>query len=117
MDQLDEFKQFRQKMNEIILHEGNREINRFFALDTRAYEDGKLPRQTKELMGLTASIVLRCDDCIFYHILEAKKCGITREQFFETFSIALVVGGSIIIPHLRRAVDFLEQIDDLTKQD
>ena len=111
MSKLDKFSQFRQKMNVIILDEGNREINRFFALDNRTYQDGKLPQQTKELMGLTASMVLRCDDCISYHILQAKKCGITREQFFEAFSIALIVGGSIVIPHLRRAVDFLEQIE------
>ncbi len=112
MSTLDEFTVFRQKMNEKILEQGNLEIKRFFALDSKVYEDGALDRKTKELLGLVASMVLRCDDCISYHILQAKKAGTTNEEFFETFSVALIVGGSIVIPHLRRAVAFLEELQD-----
>lgn len=112
MSKLDDFTAFRQKMNEKILEQGNLEIKRFFALDSKAYEDGALDRKTKELLGLVASMVLRCDDCISYHILQAKKTGTTNEEFFEVFSVALIVGGSIVIPHLRRAVAFLEEVQD-----
>ena len=84
---------------------------RFFRLDGQAYEAGALPAQTKELLGLVASMVLRCDDCISYHVAQCKEAGVTREEFFETFSVGLVVGGSIVIPHLRRAVDFLDQLE------
>ena len=112
MSRLGEFTAFRQKMNDKILDQGNLDIKRFFALDSRVYEDGALDTKTKELLGLVASMVLRCDDCISYHVLQAKKAGTTNEEFFETFSVALVVGGSIVIPHLRRAVEFLEEIQD-----
>jgi len=112
MSRLEEFTAFRQKMNEKILDQGNLDIKRFFALDSRVYEDGSLDTKTKELLGLVASMVLRCDDCISYHVLQAKNAGTTNEEFFETFSVALVVGGSIVIPHLRRAVEFLEEIQD-----
>lgn len=112
MSRLDEFTAFRQKMNEKILEQGNLEIKRFFALDSKVYEDGALDTKTKELLGLVASMVLRCDDCISYHILQAKIAGTTNEEFFETFSVALVVGGSIVIPHLRRAVAFLEELEN-----
>jgi len=81
-----------------------------FALDTQAYEDGALDKKTKELMGLVGSIVLRCDDCITYHIKECAGCGVTRDQFMDAFNVALVVGGSITIPHLRRAVERLDQV-------
>ena len=111
MNKLDKFEEFRQRMNNTILESGNLEINRFFALDHKAYEDGLLPKKIKELLGLAASMVLRCDDCIAYHIIQSKKTGITNEELFEAFSIALIVGGSIIIPHLRRAVDLLEELD------
>jgi len=112
MSKLKEFTEFRQKMNEKILDQGNLDIKRFFALDSRVYEDGALDTKTKELLGLVASMVLRCDDCISYHVLQAKKAGTTTDEFFETFSVALIVGGSIVIPHLRRAVDFLEEIQE-----
>lgn len=82
---------------------------RFFGLDTKTYEDGKLPARTKELLGLVASMVLRCDDCVAYHIDQAVKAGISDEELWETFDVALVVGGSIVIPHLRRAVEFLDE--------
>jgi AhpD family alkylhydroperoxidase len=83
-------------------------MKRFFRLDGACYEDGHLPRKTKELLGLVASMVLRCDDCIAYHIDQCIGCGVTDEEFFETFDVALIVGGSIVIPHLRRGVEFLD---------
>jgi AhpD family alkylhydroperoxidase len=112
-DRLKEFREFRERMNARILGSGNLEIKRFFALDTRAYEAGALPVKTKELMGLVASLVLRCDDCISYHIIRCREEGVTRDEFFETFNVALVVGGSITIPHLRRAVDMLDEVEKL----
>jgi len=110
-EKLEEFRRFRERMNERILEAGNLEIKRFFALDTRTYEEGALPVKTKELLGLVASMVLRCDDCITYHVVRCKEEGVTDEEFFETFSVGLVVGGSIVIPHLRRAVDTLDQLN------
>ncbi|HSU12516.1 carboxymuconolactone decarboxylase family protein [Longimicrobium sp.] len=111
---LEEFRRFRERMNERILEAGNLEIKRFFALDTRCYEPGALDVKTKELLGLVASMVLRCDDCITYHIVRCKEEGVTDPQFLEAFNVGLVVGGSIVIPHLRRAVDTLDQINAQT---
>ena len=108
-----EFRAFREKMNAEILAEGNLVINRFLNLDTRAYEAGVLDVRTKELLGLVASLVLRCDDCVTYHIVRCREEGVTREEFFETFNVALVVGGSITIPHLRRAVATLDEVEAL----
>ena len=110
-DRVSEFTEFRQRMNERILDEPNQVVRRFFALDTQAYQAGALDVKTKELMGLTASMVLRCDDCISYHVAALKDAGVTREEMFEAFSVGLVVGGSIVIPHLRRAVDFLDRLE------
>lgn len=110
-DRVREFTEFRQRMNERILEHDNQVVRRFFALDTQTYKDGALDVKTKELLGLVASMVLRCDDCISYHIAQCKEAGVDRDEFFETFSVALVVGGSIVIPHLRRAVDFLDRIE------
>jgi AhpD family alkylhydroperoxidase len=106
-----EFSAFRRRLNERILEQDNQVVRRFFALDTQTYRDGALPAKTKEMLGLVASMVLRCDDCISYHIAECHKAGVNREEFFEVFSVGLVVGGSIVIPHLRRAVDFLDQLE------
>ena len=105
-----EFREFRERMNDRILEAGNLEIKRFFALDSRAYDDGALDRRTKELLGLVASLVLRCDDCITYHLTRCVEEGIADDELFDTFSIGLVVGGSIVIPHLRRAVATLEEL-------
>jgi AhpD family alkylhydroperoxidase len=113
-DRLEEFRRFRERMNDRILGSGNLEIKRFFALDTRAYEDGALPVRTKELLGLVASLVLRCDDCVTYHVLRCREEGVTRPEFLEAFNVALVVGGSITIPHLRRAVATLDEVEGLT---
>ncbi len=110
-DRLREFTQFRQRMNERILAEPNQVVRRFFALDTQTYQDGALDVKTKELLGLVASMVLRCDDCISYHVAQCKEAGASRAELFETFSVGLVVGGSIVIPHLRRAVDFLDRLE------
>jgi AhpD family alkylhydroperoxidase len=112
VDKLSEFTAYRQKLNQKILEQGNLQIKRFFALDSQAYLPGALPSKTKELLGLAASMVLRCDDCISYHVLQAKEAGASRDEIFETFTIALIVGGSIVIPHLRRAVDFLEGLEN-----
>jgi len=110
-DRVQQFTEFRQRMNERILSEDNQVVRRFFALDTQTYKDGALPVKTKELLGLVASLVLRCDDCIAYHVAQCREAGVTRDEFFECFSVGLVVGGSIVIPHLRRAVDFLDQLE------
>jgi AhpD family alkylhydroperoxidase len=110
-DRVKAFTEFRQRMNKRILDEPNQVVRRFFALDTQTYQAGALDVKTKELLGLVASMVLRCDDCISYHVAQCKEAGVTREEFFETFSVGLVVGGSIVIPHLRRAVDFLDQLE------
>ncbi|QNN47441.1 carboxymuconolactone decarboxylase family protein [Thermomonas brevis] len=110
-DRVKQFTEFRQRMNKRILDEPNQVVRRFFALDTQTYQPGALDVKTKELMGLTASMVLRCDDCISYHVAQCKDAGVTREEMFEAFSVGLVVGGSIVIPHLRRAVDFLDRLE------
>jgi len=115
MGRYEEFTKFRQEMNKKILEQGTLEIKRFFALDEQAYESGALEAKTKELMGLAASMVLRCDDCITYHIIQALDHGATKEEVYETFSVALVVGGSIVVPHLRRAGAFLDEMQQKTK--
>lgn len=109
MDTLEEFRRYRERMNKRILSTDNLGIKRFFLLDSRAYEEGALSVKTKELMGLVASAVLRCNDCITYHIIRCVQEGLTDDEFFEALNIAMVVGGSITIPHLRRAVDVLDQ--------
>jgi AhpD family alkylhydroperoxidase len=105
-----ETKLYRSEMNEKILNSGFRDFNKFFALDNKAYINGALPAKTKELMGLSASMVLRCNDCIFYHIDRSIAEGATREELYETFNVALIVGGSIVIPHLRYAFEVMEEI-------
>lgn len=105
-----ETRKYRLDMNEKILNSGFRDFNKFFALDNKAYLDGALPAKTKELMGLVGSMVLRCNDCIFYHIDRSIQEGATREELIEAFNIALIVGGSIVIPHLRYAFDVMDEI-------
>jgi AhpD family alkylhydroperoxidase len=116
MDRYQQFQEFRTRLNQKILGDaggGTLVTKRFFALDDQAYRDtasdGGLGKPTKELLGLAASMVLRCDDCIAYHIDQCVKAGCGDQQIWETFDIALIVGGSIVIPHLRRGVEFLEQ--------
>ena len=110
-DRIRQFTEFRQRMNKRILDEPNQVVRRFFALDTQTYQAGALDVKTKELCGLVASLVLRCDDCISYHVAQCSEAGVNREEMFEAFSVGLVVGGSIVILHLRRAVDFLDQLE------
>ena len=110
-DTIADFNAFRSRMNDLILGAGNLTINRFFALDRRAYEPGALGTKTKEMLGLVSSLVLRCDDCVTYHVARCQEEGVSREEFLEIFSVGLVVGGSIVIPHLRRAVDFLDRLE------
>lgn len=115
-DRVAQFTAFRQRMNERILAEPNQVVRRFFALDTQTYQAGALDVKTKELCGLVASLVLRCDDCISYHVVQCREAGVSRDELFEAFSVGLVVGGSIVIPHLRRAVDFLDRLEQGAQQ-
>ena len=111
-----ETRKYRLDLNEKILNSGFRDFNKLFALDNKAYVDGTLPVKTKELMGLVGSMVLRCNDCIFYHIDRSIAEGATKEELFETFNIALIVGGSIVIPHLRYAFEAMDEIYNETEK-
>jgi AhpD family alkylhydroperoxidase len=110
-----EFNEYRSRMNEKILGQDNKVLKRFFNLDTNAYQDGALSQKTKELLGLVASLVLRCDDCVRYHLGTCRKLGVSREEIFEVFAIANLVGGSICIPHTRRAVEYWEALEEEEK--
>lgn len=105
---IEEFNSYRSAMNEKIMAADNLVIKRLFNLDTNTYSDGALPAKTKEMLGLVASMVLRCDDCIKYHIEKCHQLGVTKEELFEIFAVANIVGGTIVIPHMRRAVEFWE---------
>jgi AhpD family alkylhydroperoxidase len=98
-------------MNDRIMSADNLVIKRLFNLDSNTYSEGALSVKTKEMLGLVASMVLRCDDCIKYHVEKCREAGVTREEVFEVFSIATIVGGTIVIPHLRRAVEFWDDLD------
>jgi AhpD family alkylhydroperoxidase len=110
---IQEFNEYRTKMNEVILSKDNLVIKRLWNLDTNTYAEGALSTQTKEMLGLVASMVLRCDDCIKYHLGKCHEEGITTEQMYEIFAVANIVGGTIVIPHTRRAAEYWEE---LTKQ-
>lgn len=112
-DRLDDFQKFRAELNEEILGCGHLGMKRFFALDTQAYERGALPAKTKELLGLVASTVLRCDDCITYHLVRSAEEGWTRQEVIDALNVALIVGGSITIPHVRRAFARMREIEGL----
>lgn len=107
---VNEFRSYRAEMNERILNSGFRDYNKFFALDNKAYLDGALNSKTKELMGLVASMVLRCNDCILYHVDRSIQEGATEQELYESFNIALIVGGSIVIPHLRYAIEKMDEL-------
>jgi AhpD family alkylhydroperoxidase len=111
MNLIEEFNEYRSKMNERILAEDNKVIKRFFNLDTNTYAEGELDVKSKEMIGLACSMVLRCDDCIKYHLGKSYEAGVGRKEVFEVFSIAMVIGGSIVIPHLRRAVEYWEELE------
>ena len=111
MNQVEEFNEYRQKMNEKILGDNNKIIKRIFNLDTNAFAAGALDVKTKELLGLVASTVLRCDDCVRYHLETSYKEGLSKEEVMEALSIATLVGGTIVIPHLRRAYEYWEELE------
>lgn len=111
-NKVEEFNAYRQEMNDKILGDNNKIIKRIFNLDTNAYAPGSLDVRTKELLGLVASAVLRCDDCISYHLQRSYEEGLSKEEVMEALSIATLVGGTIVIPHLRRAYEFWEALED-----
>ena len=111
MSLVEEFNAYRAEMNDRILAQDNKVMKRFFNLDTNAYQDGALDKKTKELLGLVASMVLRCDDCIRYHLGKCYELGVNRAEVFEVFSIANIVGGSICIPHTRRVVEYWDALE------
>ncbi len=108
MNQVEEFNDYRSRMNEKILGADNLVLKRLFNLDTNTYQEGALSTQIKEMLGLVASMVLRCDDCVKYHLEKCKEQGVTTPQMFEIFAVANIVGGTIVIPHTRRAVEYWE---------
>ncbi len=110
MSKVKEFDDYRQRMNKRILDGNNKVIKRIFSVDTLAYEQGALAPKTKEMLGLVSSLVLRCDDCVKYHIEKCVQLGITEAEFFEVLSIGNLVGGTIVIPHLRKAVAFWDEL-------
>lgn len=109
---VNDFNAYRAKMNERILAEDNLVLKRLFNLDTNTYQDGALSSKTKEMLGLVASMVLRCDDCVKYHLEKCYQLGVTRSEVFEIFSVANIVGGTIVIPHTRRAVEFWDALEN-----
>jgi AhpD family alkylhydroperoxidase len=112
MSVVDDFNDYRSLMNDKILSVDNKVIKRFWSLDNQVYQAGALDVKTKELLGLISSMVLRCDDCIKYHLGTCYELGVTKEELFEVFSIANLVGGSICIPHTRRAVEYWEALEN-----
>lgn len=110
-DLVEEFNAYRSRMNEKILADNNKLIKRIFNLDTNAYMEGALDVRTKELLGLVASAVLRCDDCVKYHLENSYKEGLNKEEVAEALGIATLVGGTIVIPHLRRAYEYWEALE------
>lgn len=109
-ERLEEFKGYRERMNDKILGTGHLGLKRFFNLDTSAYADGALDGRTKELLGLVASAVLRCNDCVDYHLIQCVRLGLSDAELHDALNVALVVGGSIVIPHLRHAFDTIDQL-------
>ena len=112
---VNEFNAYRSKMNEKMLEDNNKIVKRIFNLDTNTFMDGALTRKTKELLGLGNSMVLRCDDCVRYHLEECHKLGLSKEEVVEAMSVSLLIGGTIVIPHLRRAFEYWEALDDLSE--
>ena len=111
MSQVNEFNAYRTRMNDKIMEADNKTLKRFWSLDNQAYQEGALSTKTKEMLGLVASMVLRCDDCIRYHLGTCYDLGISKEEIFEIYAIANLVGGSICIPHTRRAVEYWEELE------
>jgi len=109
---VEDFRTYRQKMNEKLLATDNKIIKRIYSLDTLTYEEGVLSSKTKEMLGLVSSMVLRCDDCIKYHLEQCFKNGITTDEIVEIFAVANVVGGTIVIPHTRRAMEYWLELEE-----
>jgi AhpD family alkylhydroperoxidase len=107
-----EFNDYRQKMNDVILSKNNLVMKRLWNLDTNTYEDGALNKKTKEMLGLVASMVLRCDDCIKYHLGKCHELGVTTDEMYEIFAVANIVGGTIVIPHTRRGAEYWEELNN-----
>lgn len=112
MNKIEEFNEYRAKMNDKIVGSNNKTLKRIFNLDTNAFAEGAVDKKTKEMIGLSSSMVLRCDDCVRYHLGKCYDLGVTEEQIFEVFSIANLIGGTIVIPHLRRAVEYWEALKE-----
>jgi AhpD family alkylhydroperoxidase len=112
MNLIEEFNEYRSQMNDKILAEDNKVIKRIFNLDTNAYAEGSVDIKSKEMIGLACSMVLRCDDCVKFHLGKCHEVGLTKEQIFEVFSIATLIGGTIVIPHLRRAAEYWETLEN-----
>ena len=110
MSSIQEFNDYRQRMNEVILSKNNLVLKRLWNLDTNTYESGALYKSVKELLGLVASMVLRCDDCIKYHLGKCHELGVSTDQMYEIFAVANIVGGTIVIPHTRRAAEYWEEL-------
>lgn len=117
MNLIEEFNTYRSEMNEKIMASDNKVIKRFFNLDTNTYAEGALDIKSKEMIGLACSMVLRCDDCIKYHLGKCYETGLDKKEVFEVFSIATIIGGSIVIPHLRRATEYWELLEKEGKRD
>ncbi|WP_010231882.1 carboxymuconolactone decarboxylase family protein [Gillisia marina] len=113
-NQVEEFNAYRERMNDRILGDNNKIIKRIFNLDTNAFAPGALDVKTKELLGLVASTVLRCDDCVKYHLETSYKVGLSKEEVMEALSIATLVGGTIVIPHLRRAYEYWDELETVS---
>jgi AhpD family alkylhydroperoxidase len=111
------FAQERERLNEIVMRYADLTVKRFYGLDSQAYRDGALPRKTKELLGLVASLVLRCDDCVKYHIMQCDEQEVSTAELVEALAIGVVVGGSITIPHLRRALEAWDGLQGSADQD
>lgn len=114
-DIVEEFNEYRSKMNEKLLADNNKILKRIFNLDTNAFAEGALPKKTKELLGLGNSLVLRCDDCVRYHLEQCFKLNISKAEVVEALSISLLIGGTIVIPHLRRAYEYWEALEQKTE--
>mgnify|MGYP000350871059 CR=1 FL=1 len=115
MSSVEEFNAYREKMNERILEQDNKILKRIFNLDTNAFMEGALPLKTKELIGLTNSLVLRCDDCVKYHLGRCHDIGVSRAELLEALAIGNLIGGTIVIPHLRRAVEYWDELEKLAE--
>lgn len=107
---VEEFNEYREKMNEVILSKNNLVMKRLWNLDTNTYDEGALDKKTKEMLGLVASMVLRCDDCIKYHVGKCHELGVNTDELYEIFAVANIVGGTIVIPHTRRAAEYWEEL-------